>query len=60
MLLQWTTPTSWLSEVIHSWAQTGDVSAIDRTYKVHLDGYNSLPYLTGKEEHGPRREVFYF
>ena len=36
------------------------VSAINRTYKVHLDGYNFLPYLTGKEEHGPRKEVFYF
>ncbi len=23
------------------------------TYKVHLDGYNSLPYLTGQEEKGP-------
>ena len=40
--------------------KTGGVSAINRTYKVHLDGYNFLPYLTGKEEHGPRKEVFYF
>jgi arylsulfatase len=38
----------------------GGVSAIDRTYKVHLDGYNFLPYLTGKEEKGPRHEIFYF
>ena len=38
----------------------GGVSAINRTYKVHLDGYNFLPYLTGKEENGPRKEVFYF
>jgi len=31
----------------------------DRTYKVHLDGYNQLDFLTGK---GPskRREIFYF
>ncbi|MGB5427702.1 MAG: arylsulfatase [Gammaproteobacteria bacterium] len=35
-------------------------SAIDRDYKVHLDGYNFLPYLTGKAEQGPRREIFYF
>ena len=35
-------------------------SAIGRDYKVHLDGYNFLPYLTGKDEHGPRREIFYF
>ncbi len=40
--------------------KTGGVSAINRTYKVHLDGYNFLPYLTGQEEHGPRQEIFYF
>lgn len=40
--------------------KTGGVNAIDRTYKVHLDGYNFLPYLTGKEENGPRNEIFYF
>ena len=38
----------------------GGVQAIGRTYKVHLDGYNFLPHLTGQEETGPRREVFYF
>ena len=38
----------------------GGVEAIGRSYKVHLDGYNFLPYLTGKEEKGPRNEVFYF
>ena len=31
-----------------------------RSYKVHLDGYNFLPYLTGKAEKGPRKEIFYF
>ena len=31
-----------------------------RSYKVHLDGYNMLPYLTGKEEKGARKELFYF
>ncbi len=31
-----------------------------RTYRVHLDGYNFLPYLTGKEQKGPRKEFFYF
>jgi len=35
-------------------------SAIGRNFKVHLDGYNFLPYLTGKAEHGPRKEIFYF
>jgi len=35
-------------------------SAIGRDYKVHLDGYNFLPYLTGQEAQGPRKEIFYF
>ena len=35
-------------------------SAIGRKYRVHLDGYNFLPLLTGKETEGPRREIFYF
>lgn len=34
--------------------------AIGRRYKVHLDGYNFLPYLEGEEEQGPRNEMFYF
>lgn len=32
----------------------------NKTYKVHLDGYNFLPYLSGKEPKGPRQEFFYF
>ncbi len=32
----------------------------DVTYKVHLDGYNQLPYLTGQEPKSPRHEFFYF
>jgi arylsulfatase len=35
-------------------------SAIGRDYKVHLDGYNFLPHITGKEGKGPRKEIFYF
>lgn len=31
-----------------------------RDYKVHLDGYNTLPYLMGEEETSPRNEIFYF
>jgi len=38
----------------------GGVKSMGRKYKVHLDGYNFLPHLTGKEEKGPRREIFYF
>ena len=29
-------------------------------FKVHMDGYNLLPYLTGQEKEGPRKEMFYF
>jgi len=35
-------------------------SAIGRKYKVHLDGYNFLPFLTGETKETPRREIFYF
>jgi arylsulfatase A-like enzyme len=31
----------------------------DTQYKVHLDGYNFLPYFTGGEEAGPRNEFIY-
>jgi len=31
-----------------------------RKYKVHLDGYNMLPLLTGETAEGPRKEIFYF
>jgi len=29
-------------------------------YKVHIDGYNFLPYLEGKTDEGPRKEFFAF
>ena len=32
----------------------------DKTFRVHLDGYNLLPYLTGEESKSPRVEFFYF
>jgi arylsulfatase A-like enzyme len=31
-----------------------------KTFKVHLDGFNLLPYLTGKEPKSPRISYFYF
>ena len=34
--------------------------AAGKTFKVHLDGYNFLPHMTGEEENGPRNEFFYF
>jgi arylsulfatase len=34
--------------------------AAGKTFKVHLDGYNQLPYLTGQQERGARTDYFYF
>lgn len=31
-----------------------------KSYNVHLDGYNFLPYLTGETTKSPREEFFYF
>jgi arylsulfatase A-like enzyme len=31
-----------------------------RTYKLHLDGYNQLAYLTGEQDKSARKEFFYF
>jgi arylsulfatase len=34
-------------------------SAAGKTFKVHLDGYNMLPLLTGQTTKNPREEFFY-
>ncbi|MBW4935547.1 arylsulfatase [Marinobacter sp. F4206] len=31
-----------------------------KEWKVHLDGYNQLPYLSGEAEDSAREEIFYF
>jgi len=31
-----------------------------KTYKVHLDGFNQLPYLTGQQDRSARKEFIYF
>jgi arylsulfatase A-like enzyme len=51
-------------------AAAGDTGVKDRLlagwqigptiYKVHLDGYNQLPYLIGQQDKSARREFFYF
>jgi arylsulfatase len=30
----------------------------EKEFRVHLDGYNQLPYLTGESEESPRNEFF--
>ena len=59
----------------HDWLPTflaaaGDTSTVDelkqgksigdRTYKVHIDGYDLLPYLTGEATESPRKGLVYF
>lgn len=31
-----------------------------KTFKVHADGYNFMPYFKGETPQGPRSEIFYF
>ena len=35
-------------------------TAGEKTFKVHIDGFNLLPYLTGKEKESPRKGLIYF
>ncbi|MFO0826695.1 MAG: arylsulfatase [Phycisphaerales bacterium] len=35
-------------------------AANGKTWKVHLDGYNFLPYFKGDQKKGPREEIYYF
>jgi arylsulfatase len=35
-------------------------SANGRTFKVHADGYNFVPYFRGQAKKGPRDSIFYF
>ena len=48
------------SDDIKERLKKGGVRSIGRNYKVHLDGYNFLPFLTGETDEGPRKEIFYF
>ena len=36
------------------------LKAGDKNFKVHLDGYNFMPFFKGEQEKSPRREIFYF
>jgi len=35
-------------------------TAGNKNFKVHLDGYNMLPFWRGEIEESPRKEIFYF
>jgi arylsulfatase len=43
-----------IKEKLHAGHQAGD-----KTFKVHLDGFNMLPYLTGEVKESPRQFFFY-
>ena len=43
-------------KLLKGWAPT----AGGTSFKVHLDGYNQLPYLTGQQPTGARHEFYYF
>jgi arylsulfatase len=57
----------WLPTIL---AAAGEPTIVDKlkqghtidkkTYHVHIDGYNLLPYLTGEEDESPRRGLIYF
>ena len=40
--------------------KAGGVKAIGRSYKVHLDGFNLMPWLKGDVEKSPREEFVYW
>jgi len=48
------------NENIKDQLKSGGFEAIGREYKVHLDGYDILPMLTGEADKSPREEIFYF
>jgi arylsulfatase A-like enzyme len=45
------------AQVIEKYAKGQKVGSM--TYKVHLDGYNLLPYLTGQTDKSPRNSFIY-
>jgi Sulfatase len=45
---------AWKDRLLAGWRTGG------RTYNNHLDGFNQLPYLTGKEDKSSRKAFFYF
>ncbi|ACQ80348.1 sulfatase [Beutenbergia cavernae DSM 12333] len=57
----------WLPTLLAAAGDTGVVDDLkqgktigDVTYKVHIDGYNLLPYLTGEADESPRKGMVYF
>ena len=53
------TLTAWRAFVQADEALKGHTAGT-KQFRVHLDGYNQLPYLTGDQKESPRNEFFYF
>jgi arylsulfatase len=59
----------WLPTFLHAAGRPGvkealldgvTIAEMGREYRVHLDGYDLVPYLSGEVKEGPRDEIFYF
>jgi len=60
------THQEWLPTLLAAAGETDIVSKLkvghqigDKTFKVHIDGYNALPYLQGETDECPRQWFFY-
>jgi arylsulfatase len=60
------THQEWLPNLLAAAGETDIVSKLksghqvgDKTFKVHIDGYNALPYLQGETDESPRDWFFY-
>ena len=40
--------------------KTGFAGASGKTFKVHLDGYNFMPFFKGDDKQPPRESIYYF
>ncbi|NOQ78295.1 MAG: sulfatase-like hydrolase/transferase [Gammaproteobacteria bacterium] len=49
-----------VSDVKEKLASKSGLKANGKDFRVHLDGFNFLPYFQGKEERGPRHDIYYF
>ena len=48
------------TETVDRLRSTDGATVGDETFRVHVDGYNLLPYLTGETAESPRKGFFYF
>jgi arylsulfatase len=49
-----------VKDVKEKLASKNGYKANGKEWRVHLDGYNFMPYFQGKQKEGPRHEIYYF